>query len=59
MSCTQRYAPTAVDRPILEALAEDGCTPQSILAARTGWSVAQVSRRIAALEACGDSCKFH
>ncbi|WP_406815361.1 Lrp/AsnC family transcriptional regulator [Mycobacterium sp. M23085] len=52
-SCTPQVLPTAADRPILEALAEDGRTPQSKLAARTGWSVARVGRRIAALEGCG------
>nr|WP_231117607.1 Lrp/AsnC family transcriptional regulator [Mycobacterium intracellulare] len=49
----QRSLPSAEDRPILEALAEDGRAPQAKLAARTGWSVARVSRRIAALEASG------
>lgn len=44
---------TPDDRPLLEALAEDGRMPQSQLAARTGWSVARVGRRLAALEACG------
>jgi DNA-binding Lrp family transcriptional regulator len=53
VSWDQRSIPTAEDRPILEALAEDGRTPQSKLAALTGWSVARVGRRIAALEACG------
>ena len=51
--CDQRSLPATEDRPILEALAEDGRTPQSKLAARTGWSVARVGRRIAALEASG------
>lgn len=41
------------DAPVLEALAEDGRTPQSKLAALSGWSVARVGRRLAALEACG------
>ncbi len=45
--------PVPEDRPILEALAEDGRTPQSKLAARAGWSVARVGRRMAALEASG------
>jgi DNA-binding Lrp family transcriptional regulator len=45
--------PTPEDRPILDALAEDGRAPQSKLAARAGWSVARVGRRIAALEASG------
>lgn len=49
----QRSRPTAEDRPILDALAEDGRAPHSKLAARTGWSVARVGRRIAALEASG------
>lgn len=53
VTCAQRCLPTAEDRPILEALAEDGRAPHSRLAARTGWSVARVGRRIAALEACG------
>lgn len=53
VSSDQRTVATTEDRPIFEALAEDGRTPQSQLAARTGWSVARVSRRIAALEACG------
>jgi len=53
VSCAQRCLPTVEDRPILEVLAEDGRAPQSRLAARTGWSVARVGRRIAALEACG------
>ncbi|WP_081252767.1 Lrp/AsnC family transcriptional regulator, partial [Mycobacterium avium] len=52
-SGTHRSRPTAEDRPLLAALADDGRTPQSQLAARTGGSVARVSRRIAALEACG------
>lgn len=51
--CAPRSRPTAEDRAILDALAEDGRAPQSKLAARTGWSVARVGRRIAALEACG------
>ena len=51
--CDQRSLPATEDRPILEALAEDGRTPQSKLAARTGWSVARVGRRIAAREASG------
>lgn len=44
---------TAEDRPIFDALAEDGRAPQSQLAKRTGWSVARVGRRIAALESGG------
>lgn len=53
VSRDQRSLPTTEDRPMLEALAEDGRAPQSKLAARTGWSVARVGRRIAALEASG------
>jgi hypothetical protein len=53
VSGDQRSVPTAEDRPIFEALAEDGRTPQSQPAARTGWSVARVGRRMTALEACG------
>lgn len=53
VSCDQRSLPTTEDRPILEALAEDGRAPHSKLAALTGWSVARVGRRIAALEASG------
>ncbi|CPR09826.1 AsnC family transcriptional regulator [Mycobacterium bohemicum DSM 44277] len=53
VSRDQPTLPAAEDRPILEALAEDGRTPQAKLAARTGWSVARVGRRLAALEACG------
>lgn len=49
----RRPSTTAEDRPILEALAEDGRAPQSTIAARTGWSVARVGRRMAALEASG------
>ncbi|OCB30525.1 AsnC family transcriptional regulator [Mycobacterium malmoense] len=45
--------PTLEDRPMLDALADDGRTPQSRLAERTGWSVARVRRRLAALEAAG------
>lgn len=52
-ACVQPSLPTAEDRPIFDALAEDGRTPQSRLAARTGWSVARVGRRLAALEASG------
>lgn len=44
---------TAEDRPMLDALAEDGRAPHSQLADRTGWSVARVRRRIAALAASG------
>lgn len=52
-SGAQRCSPTAEDRPIFEALAEDGRTSQPKLAARAGWSVARVGRRLAALEAGG------
>jgi DNA-binding Lrp family transcriptional regulator len=45
--------PVAEDRPMLDALAEDGRAPHSQLAERTGWSVARVRRRIATLEASG------
>jgi DNA-binding Lrp family transcriptional regulator len=53
VSSDQPLLLSAEDRPLLEALAEDGRTPQAQLAARTGWSVARVGRRLAALEACG------
>lgn len=49
----RQLIPSSQDRLVFEALAEDGRTPQSTLAARTGWSVARVNRRIAALESCG------
>lgn len=49
----QPAQPGAEDRPMLDALAEDGRTPHSQLAERTGWSVARVHRRLAALEASG------
>jgi DNA-binding Lrp family transcriptional regulator len=52
-SWDRRTMITAEDAPILAALAEDGRTPQSKLAALSGWSVARVARRLAALEACG------
>lgn len=45
--------PLPEDRPMLDALADDGRTPYSRLAERTGWSVARVRRRLAALEAGG------
>lgn len=45
--------PTAQDRPLLDALAEDGRATQALLAERTGWSMARVARRVAALEAAG------
>lgn len=53
MPGAQRCSPTAEDRPIFEALAEDGRTSQPKLAARAGWSVARVGRRLGALEASG------
>lgn len=46
-------APTAEDAPLLAALAEDGRATYTVLAARTGWSTARVTRRLAALEAAG------
>jgi DNA-binding Lrp family transcriptional regulator len=49
----QPAQPTAEDRRMLDALAEDGRAPYSQLADRTGWSVARVRRRLAALEASG------
>lgn len=49
----QLITPNAQDRPLLEALADDGRAPQSLLAERTGWSAARVARRIAALESSG------
>jgi DNA-binding Lrp family transcriptional regulator len=45
--------PTAEDRPMLDALAEDGRTPHSQLAERTRWTVARVGRRLATLESSG------
>lgn len=45
--------PTAEDRPLLDALADDGRATQSHLADRTGWSAARLARRVAALEASG------
>jgi len=45
--------PTAEDRPMLDALADDGRAPHSRLAGCTGWSVARVRRRLATLEASG------
>ncbi|MCV7393301.1 Lrp/AsnC family transcriptional regulator [Mycobacterium paraseoulense] len=45
--------PTVEDRPMLDALADDGRAPHSRLAECTGWSVARVRRRLAALEAAG------
>jgi DNA-binding Lrp family transcriptional regulator len=52
-SIAEPSSPTAEDRPMLDALAEDGRAPHSRLAERTGWSVARVHRRIATLEASG------
>lgn len=49
----QTCRPTLEDRPMLDALADDGRAPQARLAERTGWSVARVRRRLAALEAAG------
>jgi len=46
-------APSDEDRPLLDALAEDGRIPHARLAELTGWSPARVKRRIAALEASG------
>ncbi|OBI20179.1 Lrp/AsnC family transcriptional regulator [Mycobacterium sp. E2497] len=45
--------PAPEDRPMLNALADDGRAPHTRLAERTGWSVARVRRRLAALEAAG------
>ncbi|POX58066.1 AsnC family transcriptional regulator [Streptomyces sp. Ru62] len=45
--------PTDADAPLLAALAEDGRTTHTRLAQRTGWSVARVARRLAALESSG------
>ncbi|SPM31339.1 Lrp/AsnC family transcriptional regulator [Mycobacterium terramassiliense] len=44
-------APTADDRPLLDALANDGRITDSALAKLTGWSPARVKRRLAALQA--------
>jgi DNA-binding Lrp family transcriptional regulator len=52
-SVRQPAQPSAEDRPMLGALAEDGRAPHSQLAERTGCSVARVRRRLAALEASG------
>src|SRR6185436_5862769 len=46
-------APTDDDRPLLDALAEDGRIPLAQLADGTGWSPARVKRRVAALHAAG------
>ena len=45
--------PATEDRPMLDALAEDGRAPHSQLAERTGWPVARVGRRLATLETSG------
>lgn len=45
--------PAPEDRPMLDALADDGRAPHARLAECTGWSVARVRRRLAALEASG------
>jgi DNA-binding Lrp family transcriptional regulator len=49
----QLITPTVQDRPLLDALAEDGRATQALLAERTGWSMARVARRVAALETSG------
>ncbi|ORW09975.1 Lrp/AsnC family transcriptional regulator [Mycobacterium kyorinense] len=49
----QLITPTTQDRPLLDALAEDGRATQAHLAERTGWSMARVARRVAALETSG------
>jgi DNA-binding Lrp family transcriptional regulator len=41
------------DRPLLEALAQDGRAPYPALAAATGWSESTVARRVEALRAAG------
>lgn len=46
-------APTDEDRPLFEALAEDGRASHTRLAEATGWSAARVARRLEALEATG------
>ncbi|MGW1172832.1 Lrp/AsnC family transcriptional regulator [Kitasatospora sp. NPDC002543] len=46
-------APTDEDRPLFEALAEDGRASHTRLAEATGWSAARVARRLEALEAAG------
>ena len=46
-------APTDEDAPLLDALAEDGRTTHTQLAALTGWSTARVARRLDALETSG------
>lgn len=49
----QLTRPAVDDRPILDALAENGRAPHSLLAKRTGWTAARVGRRLATLEASG------
>ncbi|MFJ7273265.1 Lrp/AsnC family transcriptional regulator [Kitasatospora sp. NPDC098663] len=46
-------APTDGDRPLFEALAEDGRASHTRLAQATGWSATRVARRLEALEATG------
>lgn len=46
-------APTDEDRPLFDALAEDGRASHTHLAQATGWSAARVARRLEALEATG------
>ncbi|MFJ2899434.1 Lrp/AsnC family transcriptional regulator [Streptomyces sp. NPDC087218] len=46
-------APTDEDRPLFEALAEDGRASHTHLARATGWSATRVARRLEALEATG------
>lgn len=45
--------PSSEDAPLLAALADDGRTSQTRLAAVTGWTPARVARRLDALEATG------
>ncbi|WP_093861016.1 AsnC family transcriptional regulator [Streptomyces sp. TLI_053] len=45
--------PTGEDRPLFEALAEDGRASHTRLAQATGWSATRVARRLEALEAAG------
>jgi DNA-binding Lrp family transcriptional regulator len=45
--------PSADDRLLIDALADDGRISDSALAARTGWSPARVKRRLAALQDSG------
>lgn len=45
--------PATEDRPLLQALAEDGRAPHAQLAELTGWPVTRVGRRLATLEASG------